>query len=119
MARDISPEEARDEKVADLTDHHYEQLRKKLQGADPDTVNAIAGAVAIELTDEVLNDLVRQSTFGALSVGDRIAKFVNKALLAAAEVAALREVEQLELQRTVSKNENRAARAEVDRALSE
>jgi DNA-binding PadR family transcriptional regulator len=119
MPRDISPEEARDEKVAELTDKHFETLRRKLQGRDPVTVSAIAGAVAVELTDEVLNEIVVMTTHGTLWVGDQIKKLADKALLAQAEVEALREVEQLERQHTESKNENRIARAELARALDE
>lgn len=116
MARDISPDEARDEQLAELTDKHYEALRTKLQGGDPDTMASIGDALAVELTDEVVNEMARQSTFGALLVGDQIKRLVDKALLARAEVAALREVKQLEQQREKSQDEARIDRAVMDRA---
>jgi hypothetical protein len=119
MPRDISPEEARDEKVAELTDKHFETLRRKLQGRDPVTVSAIAGAVAVELTDEVLNEIVVMTTHGTLSVGDQIKKLTDKALLAQAEVEALREVEQLERERKESQDEYRISTAEIAQALNQ
>lgn len=118
MARDISPEEARDEQVDELTNKHYYALRAKLQGHDRDTVLAVANAVAVALTDEVLNGLVVLATFGTAAAGAKIAALVEKALLAEAEVAALREVDQLERQRQESQDENRIGRAELLRAMS-
>jgi hypothetical protein len=118
MARDISPDEARDEKVYELTAEHYHKLHAKLQGHDRDTVLAVANAVAVELTDDVLNQLVVLATFGTAAAGAKIAALVVKALLAQAEVAALREVEQLEQQRAESQDENRIARAELQRAIN-
>jgi hypothetical protein len=118
MARDISPEEARDEKVYELTAEHYNKLHAKLQGHDRDTVLAVANAVAVELTDDLLNQLVVLATFGTAAAGAKIAALVVKALLAQAEVDALREVEQLEQQFKESNDEARIGRAVMDRAMN-
>lgn len=98
MARDISPEEARDEKVYELTAIHHEKLRRQLQGGNPEVASAIDEAISHEMDRAFWLQVVRTagSATGDGLNGERIRKLVEKALAAQAEVDATREVEQLE-----------------------
>jgi hypothetical protein len=119
MPRDLSLDEERDALVADLTEKHQQTLRAQLLSCDGKTILDVAGRVAVDLTDDVLNQLVVIAAMNPAEAGAKLAAMVSNALLAGAEIEALREVEQLEKQHTESKNENRIARAEVARALDE
>jgi hypothetical protein len=119
MKRDLSLEEERDALVADLTEKHRKTLRAKLLACEGETILDVAGRVAVDLTDDVLNQLVVVAAMNPAEAGAKLAAMVSNALLAGAEIAALREVEQLEKQRKQSQDENRIARAELARALDE
>jgi hypothetical protein len=118
MARDISLEEARDEAVYELTAKHYEVLRRKLQGGDADIADMIDDVISHQMNRafwrEVFIDAA-DSTADSL-IGSRFRKLVEKALKTQAEVAAIKEVEQLERQRKDSQDEARIDWA-IDRAM--
>lgn len=113
MARDISPEEAFDEAVYELTVKHYGKLSRKLQAGDKDLASAIDDAISHELDEAFWRELVIDAahpTRDAL-IGARFRKLVEKALQARAEVLAIAEAEQQERDRKESQDEARAERA--------
>jgi hypothetical protein len=116
--RDISPEEARDEAVYELTAIHCQQLRLKLQGGNAELANAIDEAISHEMGGTFWRDLVIAAAYsdGGLFIGGRIVKLVEKALLAQAEILAIKDVEQMEKSRKQSQDEARIDRA-IDRAM--
>jgi hypothetical protein len=117
MPRDISPEEARAEKLDELTAEHYVRLHRKLQGGNADLAHTIDDAISHQMDSAFWRAAVFDAVGpdGALVVGRRIKKLVEQALLAEAEVAALREIEQLERQREQSQDEAQIDRAVMDR----
>lgn len=97
MGRAITHDEARDEKVAELTDQNFEARRALLLTGDPRTVGDVASSVAAEFNDDsLLDELVQLAVRDEQAAGARFAKLVKKVLLADAETDALRDVEQLE-----------------------
>jgi hypothetical protein len=114
MTRDISPKEAFDEAVY----KHYEALHLKLQGGNAELADTIEEAAFANVPNTFWRNLVIDvaGANGALVVGSVIKALVGKALKDAAEVAALKEVEQLERQRKESQDEARIGRAAMERA---
>lgn len=97
MARDISYEEAREEKVYELTEPHYVRLLAQLRGGNADLISSIDEAVFASLPDSFWREIVLSAAHGhALSIGARIVKLVENAVLAQAEIEAIKEVEQIE-----------------------
>lgn len=100
MSRDLSHAEQREEKIAELIEKHYAELRSKLQGCDPETLSTIAGDVAAEFaSDAVMNSIVVAATFGKVSAGSRIYSMVHAALQSRAEAMAEEEADQMEQRR--------------------
>lgn len=98
MSRDMS--EMREEKLAELIEKHYSELRAKLQGCDPDTLSTIASDVSAEFaSDAVMNSIVVAATFGKVSAGSRIHAMVHHALMQEAEKLAEQEADQMEQRR--------------------
>lgn len=97
MLRDITSQ-TRDEKLDELTANQYHQLRQKLQGGNADLAHTIDDAISHEMDGAFWRQAVVDAAGveGAHIVGLRIKKLVEKALLAEAEIAALKELEQLE-----------------------
>jgi alpha-L-fucosidase len=120
MARDISYEEARQEKLDDLTFIHYTKLRHKLQGGNADLVATIDEAISHKLDQKFWSEAViaAAGVHGNLVIGNRIVKLVEEALQAQAEVLARKEVEQLEKQRKESQDEAQIDLAVMDRAMA-
>lgn len=115
MARDISPDEAFDEKVAELTDKNYEARRAVLLAGDPRTVSDVAGSVCAEFNDDsLMEELVLLAVKDPAACGARFARLVNKVLLAEAEVDALRDAEQMEQQRQYEFEVARAEQAAIN-----
>lgn len=119
MARDITPEEARDQEIAKRAIPHHEQLREKLLACDGRTIVGVASRVACDLTDDVLNQLVVLAAMDHAAAGAKLAALVNNALLVDAEVAATREVEQLEREADADPDNYRATSREMARRLVE
>lgn len=100
MSRDSSPEELRDEKVAELIEQHYTALRAKLQAYDPATLSIVAEAVSEQIaSDAVMNAIVVAATFGKVSAGARIQALVHHALMVEAEKLAEQEADAIEQRR--------------------
>ena len=111
MARDIIPEEARQEHLDELTFHHYTRLRDQLQAGDAQVASAIGEAIAKHMTDDICNEqMIRAVMPNGGSSSPRFKKLIEKALEAIAEVEAIKEVEQLEQQRQESQEEARSER---------
>jgi hypothetical protein len=111
-ARDQFEADARADKVYELTCEHYQRLREKLQAGDADLVSAIDEAAFASLPDAFWREVVVSAAHGhALSIGDRIVKLVEKAVMKQAEAEAEREVERMERERKESQDEARIERA--------
>jgi hypothetical protein len=120
MARDISPEEARQEKIDELTFYHYTKLRQKLQGGNTELADMIDDAISHQMDGSFWREVVTSAAHDhQLAIGFRFVRLVEKALQAQAEIEALKEVEQLERQRKHSQDEARIDRAVMDRAMSQ
>lgn len=100
MKRALTPEEARDEKLAQLTAQNLWARRLLLANGDPRTVGDVASSVAAEFNDDSLMDeLVLLAVRSPEEAGAKFRALVEKVLLADAETDALRDVEQMEQQR--------------------
>lgn len=113
MPRDLSPEEEREYELSELEVKHLQRLQGQLQAGNADVASAIGEAISGHMTDDILNEQLAYAVSGAAS--PRFRKLVEQALKDAAEVAALKELEQLERQRQESQDDNRIARAELAR----
>jgi hypothetical protein len=103
-----SPEEAREAKIADLTEQLFQARLAKL--AQP--------AVLREVGCSVLDYLVHAECLHKLVMGETTFTEVRDSVMRdEAEVDAIKEVEHMERQRAKSRDENRIARVECDRAL--
>ena len=118
MARDISHEEARDEKIAELTEKHLAARRALLAGGDEQLTSGVLEALSVELTDALFKGIVQLCITEPAVAGTALAMIVGKVLRADAEHDALREVEQMEQRRQKSQGDARADRILMDRAMS-
>jgi len=119
MARDISHEEARDEKIDELTFHHYTKLRAQLQAGNDQLASAIGESIAQHMSDDICNEQMIYAVMpNGGSASPRYKKLIENALEAMAEVEAVKEVERLEKDRQESQDEARADRAVMDRAMN-
>lgn len=97
MPRDMDPQDAREASVSKLTDKHFQALKAKLQGGDPELVATIDEAVFANASSSFYRDLVVSATNakGALIVGSAIVRLVDDALFKMAFALAEAEAEQL------------------------
>lgn len=95
MKRELTPEEARDEKLAELTKQNFDARWALLKLGDPRTVVDVCNSVLDYLTHAGdLPKMVQAATI----VQSRFGEVVRKMVLEDAEVDALRELEQQEQQ---------------------
>lgn len=111
MARDISPEEARDEKIAQLTAQHTKARMAMLRAGDPVVTNAVSQSVSALVTDKWMDELVGLAIRSPSMVGQHVEALVRKVVRDEAEYDAIKDVEQMEKAREQQVAE---ARAEQD-----
>jgi hypothetical protein len=115
MKRDLSIEEARDEKIAELTEKHLEARRALLSNGDENLTSTVCEALWVELTDQLWQGMVQICVTEPATAGVALAMIVGKVLRADAEVEALRDVEQMEKGRAKAADEERAEQVLLDR----
>lgn len=96
MKRDLSPDEARDQHIATLTEKHFQIKRAALANGDVATTSDVTQALSIAISDELWDGLVQLSVIDPAAAGGALQKMVEHQLRLEAEVAAIVEVEQLE-----------------------
>lgn len=96
MKRTMSLDE-REDLIQELAGEHFHNLRAKLQGGNAELVSTIDEAAFASLPDSFWREIVILAANGfSLSVGTLFVKKVEDALLAQAEIEAIKEVEQIE-----------------------
>jgi len=117
MKRDLSQAEARDEQIAALTERHFTARMAVLCTGEPQAVAAVDEALSHEFCDaQQMHQLIVLAVTEKHQAGAVLESLIHKVVRAAAEVDALREVEQMEQQRKEQADEARADNARWDRA---
>lgn len=99
MKRDLSPDEAFDEKVGELTEKHFQVKRALLANGDKATTSDVTQALSIAMSETLWDGLVQLSVLDPLSTGHALREIVERQLRLEAEVAAIKEAEQLARER--------------------
>jgi len=115
MKRDLSIEELRDEKIAELTDEYVEARRALLSSGDANMTRGVCEALSAALPVQIWEGMVQICQTEPEMAGTALAMIVGKVLRDAAETDALREVERMEKQRAQLVDEARAESVMCDR----
>lgn len=110
MKCDLTYEEARDEKIAELTEQHARARMAMLRIGDKPTVSAVASSVSAEFNDDrLMDELVELAVRDPHAMQARFEALVSKVVRDEAEADAVREVEQIESDRKQEADEGRVS----------
>jgi hypothetical protein len=109
MKRDLSTEELRDEKIAQLTNKHFAARLGALVTGNQDAVHGVNDDLSHKLCDDdTMGQLIMLAVMDERQAGAKLASLIRDVVRKAAEYDAIKEVEQLERQRAAQVAEARA-----------
>jgi hypothetical protein len=113
MKRDIlSADEARDQKIAQLTNKHFAARLGALVTGNQDAIRTVDDALSHKFCDaDTMGQLIVLAVTDNRQAGAMLAKLIGEVVSSAAEYDAIRDVEQMERERDIQVAE---ARAEQD-----
>lgn len=108
-------EEVREHEITERASKHLVRLRSQLQAGNRKLASEVGEAIGHLITDEILDEQVIYAAMPHPRPSPRFQKLVEQALENMAEVAAIKEVEQIEKQRDEAITEARVERREFAR----
>jgi poly-gamma-glutamate capsule biosynthesis protein CapA/YwtB (metallophosphatase superfamily) len=97
MKRDLSTEEARDQKIAQLTNAHLSRRLGDLIRGDQNAIRTVDEALSHELCKpEVMEQLIMLAVTDQRHAGAKLCSLIEQVVRADAEYDAIKEVEQME-----------------------